>query len=192
MLVRIAFAVCFVGVSTSTLNAQALRDQLPGERVGPVDRAADGVPNPAQANARDEPGYLGLITDDRRGAGGGIRVVKVVEGSPAAAAGFRSDDLILTIEGADVRSLDQMARELEPRLTGDKVRFEVHRSGEPLTLDVTLARRPPRDRREFEFGRIPEPLPGPVERDVPIEFGSREGFGTTARPTVGCANGASD
>ena len=141
--------------------------------------------NPERAAVRDEPGYLGLITDDRRGAGGGIRVVKVVEGSPAAAAGFRSDDLILTIDGADVRSLDLMARELEPRISGDRVRFEVRRSGESLTLDVTLGRRPPRDQREFEFGRIPEPPPGPLDRGLPLEFGPRDVFGATRGQLLG-------
>ncbi len=135
--------------------------------------------------ARDEPGYLGLVTDDRRGAGGGIQVVKVVEGSPASSAGFRLDDVILTIDGADVRSLDQMARELGPRLSGDKLRVEIQRSGEPMTLEVTLGRRPPRDEREFEFGRIPERMPAPVDRDTPLDFGPREALGAMRGQLLG-------
>ncbi len=185
MVIRLAVAVCFVAAHLSNSYGQALRDRLPAERASRADRSQNGLASPAQPIPRDEPGYLGLITDDRRGEGGGILVVKVVERSPASAAGFRVDDVILTIDGADVRSLDQMAREIGPRLSGDQVRFEVRRSGEPMTLDVTLGRRPPRDEREFEFGRIPERMPAPVNRDTPLDFGPREAFGATRGQLLG-------
>jgi S1-C subfamily serine protease len=78
-----------------------------------------------------------------------------------------------------------MARELGPRLSGDKVRFEVRRSGEPMTLDVTLGPRPPRDQREFDFGRIPEPLPRPVDGDLPLDLGPRDVFGAIRGQLLG-------
>ena len=75
-----------------------------------VDLAAQPAAPPAdqgipQADARRdarEPGYLGLVGDDRRDRGAGVRVVRVVEGSPAAAAGIEVGDLITAIDGHPV------------------------------------------------------------------------------------------
>jgi predicted metalloprotease with PDZ domain len=184
MLNRVVFAFFFVLVTNLTVSAQALRDSVSGPRATIIDR--DGEPNkrPAESIGQNDPGYLGLITDDRRDAGRGIRVVKVVEDSPAAAAGFRADDLILAVDGAGVRSLDQLGRALEPRSAGDKLRFEVSRAGEPLTMEVTLGRRPPRDQRQFEFGRIPERMPGAFG-DAPIDVGPVEGAGLPRSQLLG-------
>jgi membrane-associated protease RseP (regulator of RpoE activity) len=54
-----------------------------------------------------------------------------------------------------------------------------------LTLDVTLGRRPPRDQRQFEFGRIPERLAGPIAGDTPLDFGSGEGLGSPRGQLLG-------
>jgi S1-C subfamily serine protease len=114
---------------------------------------------PPQTDA--EPGYLGLVTDDRREEGQGVRVVKVVENSPAAKAGFAVDDLIVAIGGQPTGSLDAMSAQLQPHSAGDKIRFEVRRAGKTQTLEVELGRRPARSDRPFEFGRFPESLPDP-------------------------------
>jgi C-terminal processing protease CtpA/Prc len=185
MSVRFVIAVCILVVNSQTVWAQALRDAAPSSRAAGQDREGDAAKQPPQAGDRNEPGYLGLITDDRRDAGRGIRVVKVVEGSPADDAGFRANDLIVSVDSAGVRSLDQMARALETRFAGDKLRFEVTRERQPLTIDVTLGRRPPRDQRQFEFGRIPERLPGPIAGDTPLDFDSREGLGSPRGQLLG-------
>jgi membrane-associated protease RseP (regulator of RpoE activity) len=124
----------------------------------------DGVRPAPQAEVR-EPGYLGLIADDRREQGAGVRVVKVVEGSPAASAGIQVNDLITAIDGQAVGSLAAMGARLEPRVADDKVRFEVRRGDTTRTVEVSLGRRPPREERPFEFGRIPERLPEPPTAD---------------------------
>jgi S1-C subfamily serine protease len=184
MLSRVVFAFCIVLASNLAVSAQALRDPAPDLRAAVIKRDAEPNEQPVQGIDRNEPGYLGLITDDRRG-GGGIRVVKVVEGSPATAAGFRADDLILSVNGASVRSIDQLGRALEPHAAGDKLRFEVNRAGEPLTIEVTLGRRPPRDQRQFEFGRIPERMPGPAVGDTPSDVGPVEGIGSPRGQLLG-------
>jgi hypothetical protein len=116
---------------------------------------------PAPPRADREPGYLGLVTDDRRDQGQGVRVVKVVENSPAAKAGFAVDDLIVAVSGQPTGSLDAMAAQLQPHAAGDRIRFEVRRGDVTQTLEVELGRRPARGERPFEFGRIPERLPEP-------------------------------
>jgi S1-C subfamily serine protease len=138
---------------------------------GPAAFAVAQTPRPSADEQADrqfaapqtdgEPGYLGLITDDRRDQGQGLRVVKVVENSPAAKAGFAVDDLIVAIGGQPTGSLDAMAAQLKPHAAGDRVRFEVRRAGKTQTLEVELGRRPARSDRPFEFGRIPESLPEP-------------------------------
>jgi membrane-associated protease RseP (regulator of RpoE activity) len=125
----------------------------------PIDDQTERRSAPLQTDR--EPGYLGLVTDDRREQGQGVRVVKVVENSPAAKAGFAVDDLIVAIGGQPTGSLDEMGAQLQPRGAGEKIRFEVRRGGGTQTLEVELGRRPARDERPFEFGRIPERLPEP-------------------------------
>jgi membrane-associated protease RseP (regulator of RpoE activity) len=124
-----------------------------------ADEQAERRSAPPQAGL--EPGYLGLVSDDRRDQGRGVRVIKVVENSPAARAGFAVDDLIVAISGQPTGSLDAMAAQLQPHAAGDRIRFEVRRGDVTQTLEVELGRRPARGERPFEFGRIPERLPEP-------------------------------
>ncbi len=121
----------------------------------------------APTQAAPEPGYLGLITDDRQEQGRGVRVVRVVQGSPAEQAGFQEGDVVIAIEGQNVGSLDQMATELKPHTAGDKVRFEIRRGDATQAIEVTLGRRPPPGERPYEFGRIPERLPEPPTAVAP-------------------------
>jgi len=132
----------------------------------PVDEQLERNAAPPQADR--EPGYLGLVTDDRRDRGQGVRVVKVVENSPAANAGFLVDDLIVAIDGQPTGSLDEMASQVQPRPAGAKVRFEVRRGDVTRTLEAELGRRPARGERPFDFGRIPERLPEPQGGVPPV------------------------
>lgn len=149
-----------------------------------ADDPAERRPVPPQADR--EPGYLGLVTDDRRDQGQGVRVLKVVEDSPAAKAGFAVDDLIVAIGGQPTSSLNEMGAQLQPRGAGEKVRFEIRRGGATQTLEVELGRRPALDQRPFEFGRIPERLPEPQGTVPPV--GDAAGPFSVGRPlTPGAA-----
>jgi S1-C subfamily serine protease len=55
----------------------------------------------------------------------GVEVVEVVPGSPAAAAGLRAEDLIVSVDGRAVARVEDVQR----LLLGDRI-------GEPLVLDV--------------------------------------------------------
>jgi predicted metalloprotease with PDZ domain len=124
--------------------------------------------SPTAATAARQPGYLGLITDERGQQGRSLRVVKVVEGSPAADAGFTVGDLILRIDGKHAGSIDEMSAELQAHSPGDKLRFDIERAdNSQVTLEVVLGRRPTRNEQPFEFGRIPERLPEPDGGQVP-------------------------
>jgi PDZ domain len=160
LLTRLAAGIAPALLIIAVVSAQPLRP--PAE-----DPREDRASRPATER---EPGYLGLITDDRSEQGRGVRVVKVVEGSPAAEAGFQVGDLIVAIEGQRAASLDDVAAQLQPHSPGDKIRFEVQRANSAQeTVEVTLGRRPPQGQRPFEFGRIPERLPEPDGNTPPSQ-----------------------
>ena len=162
--------------ASSTFSAaQPPRPPVPDDGVQPI-------PQPEQR----EPGYLGLIADDRREQGAGVRVVRVVEGSPAAVAGIEVNDLITAIDGQAVGTLAAMGAQLEPRAAEDKVRFEVRRAGTTRTIEVALGRRPARGERPFEFGRIPEKLPEPAASSSATAVPPRAGL----PPSVPAPQGA--
>jgi hypothetical protein len=117
------------------------------EQPAPADEAA-----PAQAA---EPGYLGAITDDRQEDGRGVRVVEAVADGPAEAAGLRPGDLIVGIDEAPIRDMDDLGAIVQSAPAGTWLTLHVIRDDEPLDIDVRLAQRPPRQERPIrDFGRI--------------------------------------
>ncbi len=145
------------------LESQLQRNQLPR-------------PNPPQAA---EPGYLGVVTDDRNEGGQGVRVTEVIDGGPAGAAGLKIGDLILMANGGAVRQMDDLARVIERTAEGGQVVFDVLRGRDIARITVRLGRRPaPGERRFEDFG--------PVEIEGgnagPREGGGNGGPGNEARP----------
>ncbi len=71
----------------------------------------------------------------------GIRVLSVMEKTPAEDAGIKAKDLIVRIDGVDTRDLSQ--REAIKRLRGrlrSKVRLDIEREGQKDLLPVTVTR----------------------------------------------------
>ena len=109
---------------------------------------------------QQEPGYLGVIADDRNENSAGVRIIDVVEKGPAESSGLKKDDLVVSIDGRAVRKMEDMGRALQGSPVGRRMIFEVERDGRRQQVAVTLGRRPaPEDRRFREFGRIPEDPP---------------------------------
>ena len=69
----------------------------------------------------------------------GVEVVQVVEGSPAAAAGLRPEDLIVELDGAPVTGVDDIQRLMVVERIGAKVPVRVLREGRELTLELVPA-----------------------------------------------------
>ncbi len=67
----------------------------------------------------------------------GIEVVEVVAGSPASRAGFRSEDLILEVDGEPVSGMDDLQRLMDASAIGRGIPIRLHRDGRTRTVEVT-------------------------------------------------------
>jgi S1-C subfamily serine protease len=72
----------------------------------------------------------------------GVIVLRVVEGSAAEAAGLEEGDLIVSIEGEPLETVEDLLATLRQHQPGDTVTLEIVREGERRTIDVTLRDRP--------------------------------------------------
>jgi serine protease Do len=70
------------------------------------------------------------------GRAAGVEVVEVVEGSPAAKAGLRSEDLIVAVGGTAVEGADDLQRLMAGELIGERVTATVIRGGRVVELEL--------------------------------------------------------
>jgi S1-C subfamily serine protease len=86
--------------------------------------------------------YLGV--ELRSVSGGGVLIVGVDRGGPAAASGLKPGDLILELDGRPVASVDDVAVTLADHKPGDRLSVKVRRQdGSTATVDVSLGELPP-------------------------------------------------
>ncbi|HET6868553.1 MAG TPA: trypsin-like peptidase domain-containing protein [Solirubrobacteraceae bacterium] len=76
------------------------------------------------------------------GQAGGLWVVSVVPGSPAASAGLQAGDIIRTIDGEPATSTDQLMAVTLTKRPGDNVEVGYERDGRQATATITLGSRP--------------------------------------------------
>jgi S1-C subfamily serine protease len=69
--------------------------------------------------------------------GGGVLVLSVETGSPAALAGIREGDVVISLDGRPVTGIDDLHRILTDDRIGKEVRLEVLRERRRLSLSVT-------------------------------------------------------
>lgn len=83
-------------------------------------------------------GYMGLEFD--KAADGQYAVKKVIEGTPAATAGFQPGDVILIVNGA--KWSDEAAMKKLDWSVGSQMAVKVKRGEEKKVMNITLARMP--------------------------------------------------
>jgi hypothetical protein len=105
---------------------------------GPISKEAAQSLQAALPNLKIErrgPAYLGI-------GGGphlrGLQVVRLKEGAAAAEAGFHIGDVITAFGGKKIPDFDALITHIKNFSPGDKVKFEVLRGAEMLTLDVVM------------------------------------------------------
>ena len=94
------------------------------------------------ADKSGEPGYLGLVADDRRDRGRGVRVIDLSPNGPAISAGMLVDDLIVTIDGQPVRQMDDLAHSMQSARVGTRMKFDILRQGVRQSVELELGKRP--------------------------------------------------
>ncbi|MEO5916664.1 MAG: trypsin-like peptidase domain-containing protein [Luteolibacter sp.] len=84
-------------------------------------------------------GFLGLATEPR--PEGGLRVTKVGSKSPAEEAGIKDGDIILKMNGTDLKTREQLQDLLKEMSAGDELTLETERNGEHKTHTLELGER---------------------------------------------------
>lgn len=72
----------------------------------------------------------------------GVRVAEVIDGTAADLGGIEGGDVILSVDGEAVSTLDGLVIRLRVFRVGDSVTIAILRGSEPLELPVTLLERP--------------------------------------------------
>jgi serine protease Do len=72
----------------------------------------------------------------RLGRSAGVEIVEVVEGSPAAEAGLRPEDLIVDVNGTPVAGVNDLQRLMTGELIGSSVTVHVVREGRALSVQL--------------------------------------------------------
>ncbi len=175
--------ICLLSLwfSTAVASAQPVLERLEQrirERVKPLvtgavpaDRGAAqrplppaGRPAAAGLPVNFEPGYLGVVADDQKDRGRGVRVLDLRPGGPAEKAGILRNDLINGIAGIRVRQMTDMADIMILFSPGDILTFDVLRGNKQQQVKVTLGRRPaPKGRPEA----VPPPAGTAAAPNVP-------------------------
>ena len=84
-------------------------------------------------------GFLGLATESRDG--GGLRVTKVGEKSPADTAGIKVGDVILKLNDQPLAKREDLQAMLKEMAAEDEVKLELERDGKTETLTLNLGER---------------------------------------------------
>jgi S1-C subfamily serine protease len=96
-------------------------------------------------------GWIGLglqpvaVPEGLREAAGqsaGMMVMSIVAEGPAAKAGVKAGDILLTIDGASVRSARRLAAQLDDTSVGKQAALRLIRGGEVIALQADVASRP--------------------------------------------------
>lgn len=84
---------------------------------------------------------LGLeaLDPEERASEVGLRVVGVLPGGAAEAAGIRAGDLLTAVEGRRVTKVPEAIAALQMKRPGETLRLTLQRAGRTLELDLTLA-----------------------------------------------------
>jgi putative serine protease PepD len=101
---------------------------------------AHSIANELIANGRVTHGFLGLSVDTAAD-GGGLLVVTVPPGGPAAQAALRMGDVITKLDGAPATSAEQLLELTLTRKPGDTITVTYERDGSTHTTRLTLGSR---------------------------------------------------
>src|SRR5579863_9677032 len=136
MLAVLTFANLAAAASTSEFNGFSSEDWGSGSYLGVDTR--DLTPDRLSA----------LHLKDERG----VEVTMVDQDAPAGKAGLKENDVILTMNGNDVQSVEQLRRMIRETPPGRVVTLGISRDGQMMTLKVELGDR----KKDFSHSMRPD------------------------------------
>ncbi len=152
-------------------SAAVYAQQTPAPQPAPPPDGNRGV----MVFTRDDGGYLGVqtvgVTNENLSQFGlkearGVGVEKVLENSPAAAAGLQKGDVILRFDGEEVKSVMKLSRMIGEVSPDQKARLTILRGGDEREITVTMGKRQP---FVFERGQaFPSLQPMPNMPNMPV------------------------
>jgi len=126
-----------IGFAIPADSARKVLDQI--VRTGSVTRGWMGIE--MQSLTPDMASSLRLDRLD------GVLVAGVVRGGPAARAGIRPGDVIVSIDRRPVRDSASILNQVADLAPGSQAKVDVLRDGKPVAMTVEVGRRPPGGRR---------------------------------------------
>src|SRR5262249_23234373 len=111
----------------------------------PINRTTRGIVAALMTEGRVRRAYIGLAGGSRPlpprlvarlGRRGAVGVVGVVEGSRAALGGLRPEDLIVALDGGEVRGVDDIQRLMTAERIGETVTATVFRHDRQLQIPL--------------------------------------------------------
>jgi serine protease Do len=127
-----------IGLTTVLVG---VRSDGQGEFAIPLDTSTRRIIEVLKKGEEVEYGFLGVILEDPRLRGGrGVYLQQSVLGTPAARAGLRGQDRVVSIDGKPVREQDDLFLHVGIALAGRTIRVEVERLGARRVFSVQLAK----------------------------------------------------
>ena len=117
-----------IGFAIPVKEAKSIADQL--IKSGKAEHAFLGV------SAKD------AVVKDGNAQRAGAQVVQVNSGTPASAAGIRSGDVVVAVNGKTVDSSTALVAQIREMTAGDKATLTILRDGARQDVAVTLAVKP--------------------------------------------------
>jgi photosystem II stability/assembly factor-like uncharacterized protein len=121
-----------IGIGWSRRDPQTVHAIIETEKIGTA---------PPGSEATRAPAYMGISGGASEG---GARLRQVIRGGPADRAGFKTDDLVVAVDGQPIRSYEELVAEIRKHAAGDLVRVTVLRGEAKLLLELVFGGRPAR------------------------------------------------
>ncbi len=128
-----------------------------------------------EKNGRVARGWLGAASVPGEDHGGGAKLGKVYEDTPAHAAGLREGDRVVAVDGDAIASFTELRSRIATTEPGNRVVLSVARDGREISVEVTLRERPADGAlgrlQPAEPGRTPPPAEAPAKDAPTLPFG---------------------
>jgi serine protease Do len=150
-------AVGIVGLVRINRNTNARPEWTTMPIIWPAGRFIERIKNPPKGGAAVHHAWLGAstltpVTKDlaayfKLGERRGVVVGRVVENGPGQKAGLAAEDIVLAVNGKDIRGtegqlVENFLNDIRERKAGDSITLTVWRAGQTQDLKVTLEAEP--------------------------------------------------